>query len=138
MTGARNSFLAKRAELLAELLLQEMEPAFLGRPDERIGWDFFIGFARSDGGINTAAVEVKLVEPGRTTIKLPVQQFSRLAITNIPVLLLGVEPRDRWLGFAWLNDYAANVIPANNIQIQLAEVTEAAKRTIRQRILQDA
>jgi hypothetical protein len=50
--------LRRRGELLAELFLQEMGAEFVARPTTDLGYDFFVGFNNSDGGVNVAAVEV--------------------------------------------------------------------------------
>ena len=62
VSTAPTNLVARRGELMAELFLQELEPAFVAQPVTDFAYDFFIGFSKPDGGINTYAVEVKATE----------------------------------------------------------------------------
>ena len=55
--------IARRAELLAELFLQELQPLFVAQSTGESGYDFFVGFRNPKGGVNNILVEVKSTEP---------------------------------------------------------------------------
>ena len=98
--------LGRRGELLAELFLQELGAEFVARPTADLGYDFFVGFNNSDGGVDIAAVEVKATERP-VQHRYPVQKrlFQRLANSNIPVLLLVVNVKDNRLFYALPSSY---------------------------------
>jgi len=59
---SRPYIIGRRGELIAELFLQDLNPSFVAKPTTDFGYDFFVGFPNSDGGINNYAVQVKATE----------------------------------------------------------------------------
>jgi hypothetical protein len=100
------SIVSRRGELMAELFLQELQPVFVAQPVTDIGYDFFIGFTNSEGGLNTYAVEVKATQhPVNEKYRMPGDQFRRLVSSNLPVLLLVAEVKQNHLYYAWPHEH---------------------------------
>src|SRR4051812_29344144 len=89
----------RRAELMAELFLQDLGPKLLSRSTmPNAGYDLLAGFPNSAGGINHVAVEVKATErPPGTRFQLPRGTFTQLANLNIPSLLLVADVKQNQL-----------------------------------------
>ena len=125
---------ARRAELMAELFLQELEPQFLSRPTSAdVGYDLLVGFANKKGGINTFAVEVKSTQrtPG-ARFPLPKRTFDRFVVSNIPGLLLVADVKATRMYYAWLT---ANRNSGNEtVSIPLTEVNDATKKQLRKQL----
>jgi hypothetical protein len=84
----------RRAEVMAELLLQELSPMFVARnvDIDVAGIDFVVGFKNSKGGINVVAVEVKGTDkPVRERFVVGERTYRILSKSNIPALLLVVD-----------------------------------------------
>lgn len=83
--SSRAQLIGRRAELMAELFLQEFEPLFISRPTTPyVGYDLLVGFRNHKAGVNTFAVEVKSTEqdpalashsPERSLIAWPIRIF---------------------------------------------------------------
>ena len=98
--------IGRRGELMAEVFLEGLDPAFLGRGEFRNfhEFDFFAGFRNGDGGFNTWPVEVLATanpvgETGR--YRLPRSRFEPLARSSPPVLLLVADALRSELFYAW-------------------------------------
>lgn len=130
---AKAEITGRRGELLAELFLQDLGAEFVARPTVDLGYDFFVGFNNSDGGLNVAAVEVKATDRP-VDLHFPVQKrvFRRLANSNIPVLLLVVDVKENRLFYA-LPDActACEDSGGNTISIPLTVVDETTKSELR-------
>lgn len=87
------TFRGRRAELMAELFLQELNPAFVAKTDNiDFGVDFILGFKNDSGGINVVFVEVKSTESTlRQDVKVSRNQFKILSNSNVPGLVLVVD-----------------------------------------------
>lgn len=98
----RAQFASRRADLLAELFLQQMEPAYLARPDSDFGYDFFVGVPNQSGGVNTFVVEVKATEQEvGEMFGMPRDLHHRLAYSNVSALLLVVDVKHNKIYFGW-------------------------------------
>ena len=51
-TQTNKQVISRRGELLAELFLQDLHPSFVAKPTADFGYDFFVGFPNTHGGIN--------------------------------------------------------------------------------------
>jgi hypothetical protein len=101
-TRPHPELIARRAELLAELFLQDLEPEFVARPTEDFGYDFFAGFRNPRGGVNIVAIEVKSIErPTSGFIKIKRTAYTRWVNSNIPVLVLVVNVKENDYHVAW-------------------------------------
>lgn len=99
----RAELVGRRGELLAELFLQDLRPAYLGRAElANAPYDFFVGFPSERGGINTFAVEVKTTENLEQAVyAIPKRLLDYLALANIPVILLVADAKNNRLFYAW-------------------------------------
>ncbi|MFP2895329.1 DUF4365 domain-containing protein [Corallococcus sp. 4LFB] len=86
---------ARRSEIMAELLLQDLHPAFVARSESSdFGVDFFVGFLNPKGGMNIVAVEVKSTgNPAPSTFKISRRAHNLLTNSNIPGLLLVINTK---------------------------------------------
>lgn len=127
---------ARRAELLAELFLQELEPRFVAQAETSdFLYDFFIGFQNPRGGMNTFAVEVKSTErPVNRTFRIPANVHKLLANSNIPVLLLVIDVKENQLYYAWPCDQAGVSDVNETINIPVIHVDPEAKRELVERM----
>lgn len=128
VSTAPAKLVARRGELIAELFLQELEPAFVAQPETDFAYDFFIGFSKPDGGLNTYAVEVHATaQPVNGKFRMPAEQYRRLANSNIPVLLLIVDVKRNRLFYAWPDADSAQA--AQNAVVTTVPVTEINDKT---------
>lgn len=123
----------RRGAILAELLLQELGAEFVARPTADLGYDFFVGFNNSDGGVNIAAVEVKATDrPVDSRYRLQKRLFRRLANSNIPVLLLVVNVKENRMFYALPGASEPSSDPdGNTVSIPVMAVDEATKVELR-------
>lgn len=130
---AKAEMLGRRGELLAELFLQELGAEFVARPTADLGYDFFVGFNNSDGGVNMAAVEVKATDrPVHSRYPVQKRLFRRLANSNIPVLLLVVNVKENRLFYALPAAYTLGEDEgATTVSIPLTAVEETTKHELR-------
>lgn len=126
----------RRAELLAELFLQDLGAAFVSRPTDDTGIDFIAAFPNGYGGTNLSAIEVKATEqPVGDFFVLDKKWYQRLAHSNVPLLLLVVDAKHNRLYYAWPSE--AGVQPKTDIRsvrIPIAPVDEETKQQIRERL----
>jgi len=135
-TTSKSEIVERRGELLAELFLQDLNPLFVAQPTDDIAFDFFVAFENPEGGINTAAIEVKATERSPDQgYSLPVSVFDRLSHSNIPVLLLVVDVKQNSIHYAWLEpELLPEKTPFKQITVPVHEVTDEAKSAIRRRL----
>jgi hypothetical protein len=135
-TESQAQFVARRGELIAELFLQELGAEFVAAPTTDLGYDFFVGFAKPDGGMNLSAIDVKATEkPVSTSYALPKQLYARLAHSNVPGLLLVVDVKQNRLYHAWPNpDKLSKRANGNTIRIPVIEIDDHIKEGIRKRL----
>lgn len=121
---------------MAELFLQELEPEFVAQSTEdEFGFDFLVGFANKEGGVNTYAVQVKATEkPVRDTYQVPRQLFNRLTHSNIPLLLPVVDVKQNSLFYAWPSSEADVKPDVNIVSLPLTRLDEESRTKLRQRM----
>jgi Domain of unknown function (DUF4365) len=134
-THSHASLVGRRAELMAELFLQDLEPTFLARPTTDLGYDFFVGFSNPRGGINTTGVVVKAT-PQRVPARFPVdiRSYHRLANSNIPGLFLVVDVKHNRLFYAWpaSDEHVGN--GRHTIALPVSEIDDVSKVQLRRRL----
>ncbi|WP_417913276.1 DUF4365 domain-containing protein [Candidatus Electronema sp. TJ] len=124
----------RRGEILAELLLQDMEPFFLAKATADVGYDFLAGFPNEEGGINNYAVQVKATEePVASAVRTDAEQYERLAHSNIPALLLVIDVKQNKLFYSWITPHAGE-INNNTVEIPVIEITDAVKKELQQQL----
>jgi hypothetical protein len=137
MSG-RSTLVERRGELLVELFLEDLGAEFIARPAADLGYDLFVGFKNSDGGINLTAVEIDATEqPINTRYPVQRQLYRRLVSTNIPVLLLVADVKQNRLFYALPgSEPASGEGNAKTIPIPLKEVDERAVEELRAQLSQ--
>ena len=124
-----------RGELMVELFLRELEPAFLSRaPNGKVGYDLLVGFRNALSGINTFAVEVKSTEdPVGPTFPLPAAEAARLAHSNVPALLVVADVRRNHL---YVGRVAAADAPVRRrtVRIPVEAIDNAGRHRLRERL----
>ena len=136
-TKSREHLVGRRAELMAQLFLEDLEPAFLADTAQEFGFDFLVGFTNPQGGINLTAVEVKSTDqpvvPGHFSILW--RLYYRWAHSNIPILLLVIDVKQNRVYFAWPTQDGSNGSTATNtISIRLTEIDEKNKSELREKL----
>jgi hypothetical protein len=138
MNGMKSQleWIDRRAELLAELFLQELEPEFLARPTADFGYDFFAGFRNPRGGINIIAVEVKSTQKVTSNlIEVAKTKYVQWANSNLPVLLLVVDVKQSEYYFAWPNPDAPDQHQrSDRIHVSLVRIDDKSKGELRNRL----
>src|SRR5688500_16471328 len=135
-TQSHAELVARRAELLAELFLQEMDPTFVARPTRDLTFDFFVGFQNPHDGINLTAVEVKSTErPVNGRFPISKRLYDRCANSNIPVLILVVDVKQNRLFYAWPSAENSDANSADTVTIRLEEIDEKTKKLLRKQLM---
>lgn len=126
----------RRGELMAELFLQELAPEFVAQPTtEDFGFDFLIGFANKEGGVNTYAVEVKATEqPVRDAFRVRRDLFNRLVHSNIPLILLVVDVKHNLLYFSWPSPDTEIKPNSNTVSLPLTLVDGQSRAALREQM----
>lgn len=132
---SRSQRAGRRAELLAEVFFQELEPAFIARPPTPdVGYDLLVGFHNEKSGINTFAVEVKSTEePPGPRFAIQRKTFDRIAHSNVPGVLLVVDVKRNRLYYAWLRSNG-QTRGTPTVSISLTEITDATKGELRRQL----
>jgi hypothetical protein len=118
---------SRRAELLAELFFQDLNPVFVSKPTEEVGYDLLVGFSNEKSGINTFAVDVKAIEepPSGSVIHISRSAFDRMAHSNVPGLLLVADVKRNRLYYAWLSSKESHGA-GNNVAVPITELNDQA------------
>ena len=126
--------IGQRAELLTELFLQDLEPEFVARPAESLGYDFFAGFRNPRGVVNIVAVEVEGTESSADFVMIPRTAYARWVNSNIPVLLLVVDVKESNYRFAWPDPEILNQKRSNVVKVPLTKMDDESRDKIRGRL----
>ena len=135
-TTTERELLSRRAELLAELFLQDLGPEFVARPTADFGYDFFAGFPNPRGGVNIVAVEVKATEARSTDFfMVPMTKYARWVNSNIPVLLLVINTKENVHQFAWPDLEVLNHPQRSQaVKVPLSKVDNNARSKLREQL----
>ncbi|GEM_PF-1556169 len=130
---ARPYIIGRRGALIAELFLQDLNPSFVAKPTPDFGYDFFVGFPNSDGGINNYAVQVKATErPVPSSVPISTTIYERLTHSNIPALLLVVDVKQNRLFYSWLkSESTEGSRKVHTIMVPVKEINEVVKEELR-------
>lgn len=134
--SSRADVVERRGELLAELLLEELGAGFVARVPAELGYDFFVGFRNSDGGLNLAAVQVQSTDRPVRSIH-PVRQplYRCLANSNVPVLLLVADVKENQLFYALPGAHPSGGDPdAEMVPIALTPIDDRTKGELRDQL----
>ena len=134
---SRTKMIARRAELLTELFLQELQPLFVAQSTEESGYDFIVGFRNPRGGVNNILVEVRSTERlARKRYPLPRKTFTKFAYSNIPSLLFVADVKENRLYYAWLTpDDKKLANDPNSVWVDLTEVNDDTKQALKDRLV---
>jgi Domain of unknown function (DUF4365) len=135
--GSYEGLLGRRAELMAELFLRDLEPSSLWRPGQiDNGVDYFITFVNRRGGTNSFAIEVKATEREvKSTFPVDEKTVRSMLLSNMPSLLLVVDAKMNKLYFAWIDKELTNSpSKAGKIDLKVKAVTDTQKRKLRERM----
>ncbi|MGZ8246033.1 DUF4365 domain-containing protein, partial [Methylomagnum sp.] len=134
---SHSSIVGRRAELMAELFLQDLGATFVAKPEPDIGYDFYMGFQNPRGGINNYGVQVKATEqtvPAEFPLKGNL--YKSLAYSNIPALLLVANVKQNKLYYGWVNPAKRGENENSPTEkIALKEIDDATKNELRQALL---
>jgi hypothetical protein len=135
-TRSQAEIVGRRAELLAELFLQDLGATFVSRPTDDTGIDFIVAFPNGQGGTNLSAVEVKATEhPVGDFYALDKKWYKRLAHSNVPSLLLVVDAKHNRLYHAWPSEKGLKPnSDVRSVRIRIAPIDEEVKEQIRERL----
>jgi len=135
-TRSKNENIGRRAELLTELFLQELEPEFVARPSADFAYDFLVGFRNPRGGLNNIAVEVKAAEQlARKRYPISRRQYVRWAYSNIPILLLVVDVKENRYYYAWASpEVSSNTGDSETLRVELTEITDSTKADLLEKL----
>lgn len=128
----------RRAELMTELFLQELNPILVAQANNLdYEFDYLIAFHNNHGGINTFAVEVKSTEkPVAETFVLRSKAYNLLANSNIPVLLLVVDVKKNEFFYAWPSEQSMQSQQQDSIKIPVFRIDEETKQQLLDRMIQ--
>jgi len=130
-----SSINARRAELMAELFLQDLRPSFLVQPTFDAGYDFLMGAPNTKGGTNHFVVQVKTtVAPILGPFRITLKSYVSLAYSNIPAMLLVVDVKNNLLYFAWPAPGLERTDKARTISVGLRKVDDSVKSDLRSEI----
>jgi hypothetical protein len=136
-SNARSEFAARRAELMAELFLQELDPVFVSRPTtEDLGYDLLVGFANEKAGTNTFSVQVSATEQELGS-RFPIQRdvFNRMIHSNIPALLLVADVKRNRMYYAWLKSADAQAgVDRDVVSIPIFVIDPNTKKSLRKQL----
>lgn len=129
--------IGRRGELIAELFLQDLKPAFVAKPTSDFGYDFYLGFQNTNGGINNYAVQVKATSrPVPSRFPINTKLYKLLTYSNIPTLLIVVDVKQNKIYYAWLSPEMSKGVQETQttIRIPVTEVNDLVKEELRKQL----
>lgn len=134
--AARAQMIERRGELLAELLLEELSPAFLAQPTDDFGYDFFLGISNEKGGVNIAAVRLKSTEqPVSSEFRIDRTLYQSLTHSNVPVLFLVANVKQNRVYYAMPGlDAPGDPAGTDMVNVHLTEIDDRVKEELRSRL----
>lgn len=131
---SREQMLSHRAELMAQLFFEELNPTFMSQPTQDIGYDLLVGFQNKLGGINTFAVAVESTENLREKcFSVAEHKFLQIVRSNVPGILFVVDVKQNQIYYAWLS--AAYESKSKAISIPLSELNAEAKKKLHEQFV---
>ena len=128
--------IGRRGELMAELFMEDLGPTFVARTTVDFGYDLFVGFMNSKGGVNITGVQVKATERIVTSYYvIDSRLFARLAYSNIPGLLLVADVKQNRLFYAWPTHVDTSDRLADSIRILITEINDNTRVGLLKRLI---
>jgi Domain of unknown function (DUF4365) len=120
---------------MAELFLQNLEPTSIARPPVDFGYDFLVGFANKEGGINYFAVEVKATDRFVPSLFIIDRRtYDLLAHSSIRGFLLVVDVKHNDLFFGWPPRVDTRYQGSGSVGIPMTKINDATKTELRQQL----
>jgi uncharacterized protein DUF4365 len=98
-------YVERRAEILAELFLRDLNPKFLAQATfQGAVWDYMTAFQTKKGRLVNIAVQVKATErpfDGVILFTVTARQAEQLTNTNIAVLIIVVDVKNNSIAWNW-------------------------------------
>jgi len=129
--------IGRRAELMAELFLQDLNPDFVAKPTSDFGYDFYLGFQNPNGGINNYAVQVKATSrPVPSQFPIKTRLYKLLTYSNIPAFLIVVDVKQNKLYYACFSPEMPKDFQETKtiIRIPVTEVNDLVKEDLRKKL----
>jgi hypothetical protein len=102
MKEIHSELLSRRAELMVELFLQELNPAFIAQPSRDIGFDYLVSFPSRRGSSNTFGVAVKATTKHDAPVfAVSKRMYNQLAHSNSSAFLLVADVKQNKLYFGF-------------------------------------
>ena len=121
---------------MAELFLQDLEPTSIAHPPVDFGYDFLVGFANKEGGINYFAVEVKATDRSVPSLLLIDRRtYDLLAHSNIKGFLLVADVKSNDLFFGWPPRVDTRYQGSGPVSIPITKINDATRVELRQRLI---
>lgn len=134
MKQTRSAQIGRRAELIAELFLQDLGPSFVAKPTDDLGYDFLVGFPNNEGGVNSYVVELKATEqPVPLRYPLNAKLYERLVLSNIPAFLLVVDVKQNRVFYSLLFN-GTKRHRSRTIRVPLTEANDVVKEQLRRQL----
>jgi hypothetical protein len=126
------NFESRRAELLSQIFLQDLAPdAIVTSPiSADIGYDYLVVVQNIEQGTNTIAVEVKATATSRGMLSMKYATLRRLALSNLPSLLLVVDVKGSNFFYAWLNSFSISRDKKVSAKIPIQKIDEIEKKRL--------
>ncbi len=124
--------IGRRAELLARVFLEDLQPSFLASVETvDVPFDFLAGFLSSDGILMVAAaIEVKGASSVEENRRFPLHRSQRqlklFRQSNLPLLYLIVDVKMNRFFYAW-SDFLPDSRIANRIAIRLTPASSGSE-----------
>ncbi|MBI4902577.1 MAG: DUF4365 domain-containing protein [Acidobacteria bacterium] len=135
-TKSQGEIVARRAELLVELFLQDIGATYHSGRGDDFGYDFIAAFPNAQGGTNFSAVQVKATDrPIEGFFALDSKWYNRFAHSNIPLLLLVVDTKHNRMFHAWLDEDVLKLNPGNRtVRVPVVPIDDTVRGQIRKRL----
>jgi hypothetical protein len=102
MTQTHSEFVERRAEIMVELFLRELDPAFIAQPSRDIGFDYMVSFPSRRGSSNTFGVAIKVTtEHDAHRFAVSKRTYNQLAHSNLSAFLLVADVKRNKLYFGF-------------------------------------
>jgi len=134
MTQTNHNIIVRRAELMAELFLQELAPSSIARPPQDFGFDLLVAFENTQGGTNMWGVEIKGAENvSEKEYLISRRTYDLLAHSSIPGLLLVADVKRNTLFYAFPGRIDTRKV-GPSVRIPIHVIDRSTKKSLRERL----
>lgn len=137
--SSRAEMISRRAELLAEMFLEELGAKVTNSPS--LMADYLAFFESAPESVQIVAIQVEAIEtPLPDVFPLKTSILNRAAGFNVPTLLLVIDVKLKRIAFAWLDEIARTperTAKKSEVLIPLKDA-EVCREEIQERLLASA